>query len=55
VLEDCTDVVAAELERVGGEMGTIDNWAGRITGRGSMRYRTANPPKLRRENMPGCD
>ncbi len=55
VLEDCTDVVAAELMRVGGEMGTIDNWAGRISGRGSMRYRTANPPELRRENTPGCN
>ena len=55
VLEDCTDVVNEELKRVGGEMGTIDNWAGRITGRGSMRYRTANPAILRRENMSGCD
>lgn len=55
VLEDCTDVVAAELEHVGGEMGTIDNWAGRISGRGSMRYRTANPPELRRENTLGCN
>ncbi len=55
VLEDCTDVVNEELKRVGGEMGTIDNWAGRISGRGRMRYRTANPPELRRENMPDCD
>ena len=55
VLEDCLDVVGAELSKVGGEMGTIDNWAGRLTGRGNVRYRAANPPELRREATPGCD
>ena len=55
VLEYCTDVVPAELEQVTGEMGTIDNWAGRITGRGGTRYRSANPPELRREELHGCN
>ena len=55
VLEYCTDVVFAELDLIGGEMGTIDNWAGRITGRGSTRYRSANPPELRREEVSGCN
>ncbi|MCH8148399.1 MAG: hypothetical protein IH987_10455 [Planctomycetes bacterium] len=55
VLESCLEVVDAELAEAGVDMGTIDNWAGRITGRGPMRYRTADPPDLKRENMPGCD
>lgn len=55
VLESCTDVVPVELERVGGEMGTIDNWAGRITGRGGTRYRSTNPSELRREELSGCN
>lgn len=55
VLESCLEVVDAELDKAGVDMGTIDNWAGRITGGGSMRYRTANPPDLKRENMPDCD
>ena len=54
VLEYCSDVVFAELDRAGVEMGTIDNWAGRITGRGSTRYRSAHPPELRRETVAGC-
>ena len=31
-LNDCIDVVWAELENVGGDMGTTENWGGRVDG-----------------------
>lgn len=54
VLEDCLDVVDAELVDVEGQLGTTENWAGRLTGRGHTRARTTNPPELRREDVQGC-
>lgn len=42
--EGCTEVVAAEMDRIQGDMGSDENWAAEITSHG--RYRARNPEKL---------
>lgn len=54
VLEDYLDVADAELANVDGQLGTTENWAGRLTGRGPTRARTTNPPEPRREEVQDC-
>lgn len=50
----CTDINDAELRKIGGDMGTTDNWGGHIIDFSMTRACTENPPELLREGWDRC-
>lgn len=53
-LRDCVEVVPAELDRVGGDIGTTENWGARILRHGRARVKNPDPLPPLADRLP-CD
>ncbi|UCE59396.1 MAG: hypothetical protein JSU63_18380 [Phycisphaerales bacterium] len=43
--KDCITITNPELEPVGGDLGTDDNWSGRVVGYSHVRLENIDPPR----------
>ncbi len=44
--KDCIEITNPELEPVGGDIGTDDNWSGRVIGYSHARLKNMDPPRV---------